>query len=101
MDRVQVWKVRGDLARFPSTFESVVAAIPKVRQTSWDSTETSFSAKMRLGVVVLSQKITARIADRDRESLTVNVCVESLQLLDYGRNRRVLEELRQRTRSAG
>jgi hypothetical protein len=101
MDRVQDWRIRGDLERLPGTLEAVIRAHRRVRRVRWDPSGDKLIAKTSLlDLTHGPEKITLKIEARSTDYWDVTVCSESGPF-DYGANMRNLDQIRRAIVEAG
>ena len=101
MDRVQSWRVRGDLQRIAEVLEAAARSTRRVRHVQWEPSGEKLVATVRWDPFIGPQKITLKIETRTSTYCDVRVYSETMQLFDYGRNRRTLDRMREMVRCAG
>jgi hypothetical protein len=101
MDRVQQWRIRGNLDRVTEALEATVRSHQRVRRIRWDASGDKLIAKTSWSLLYWPQKITVKVEKRSANYWDVAVCSEMLSLIDGGRNKQNLDQLRRAMVAAG
>ena len=101
MDRVQQWRIRGNLDRVAEALEASVRSNQRVRRIRWNFPGENLIANTAWSLLYWPQKITIKVEKRSTSYWDVAVCSEMLSLMDGGRNKQNLDQLRQAMVAAG